>query len=87
VPSKLIFETGISSPFRCIIGSIMDFAKSEASSAISLGGTKDSPIEEGIFTSSRAAEAASTASQFIFTIDSPFLLKVFLMAFLTSSIA
>ena len=86
-PSTLIAETGMSSPFCLIDGSMIFLAKSSALSGINLtSSAEQTPSNEaGITTSWQASTAASINAKFMFTTSSPFFLKVFLVISLMPS--
>ena len=86
-PSFDIAETGMSSPFCLIEGSMIFLAKSLASSDINLtSSAAQTPSKEaGISTSSHASTAASINAKFILTTSSPFFLNVFLVISLIPS--
>ena len=87
-PSTDIAETGISSPFCLIEGSIIFLAKSDASSEINLttSACATPSNDEGTSTSSQASTAASINAMFILTTSSPFFLNVFfVISFIPSS--
>ncbi len=70
-PSKGILETGSESPLNRVTGSMTSLAKASASSGMIFVTGADLVILAGTGTASRAAEARSMESQFIWTTSLP----------------